>query len=255
MIRAGSLEYALARLHGRLSRRPDPGAWSGIERSRETGPVLDLIRGTTLAPLAGPLAAAPDLHGLDRASRDSWRALLDDARRWMPAIWDPAIAWCGALACVPALGHLASAEAAPAWMADDPDLAAVAKASAGERRAVLSAGPLAPLAAAWPDRSRLGGAWLAEWRRRVPRGEFEGTPLEDLTRLVSGHFTRLADSRSPATARHDDTLDAAITRRLRRHPLEPVAVFAWLALGALDIQRLRGEMARRIALPLARPVP
>jgi len=255
VILAGSLEYALSRLHARLSRRLDPAAWSGIERSRETGPVLDLVRGTNLASLAGPLAAVPDLHGLDRACRDAWRALLGDACRWMPASWYPAIAWCGALACLPALGHLAGGEAVPAWMASDPDLAAVAKASPEERRAVLAQGPLAPFAAAWPDRSRLGTAWLVEWRRRLPRGEFAGTALEEFTGLVAGHLARLADPQVPASARHDEAFDAAVTRRLRRHPLEPTAVFAWLALGALDIQRLRGEMARRIALPLARPVP
>lgn len=252
MIRAGSLEFALARLHARLARRPPAAAWRGIARSRETIPVLDLIRGTTLAPLAAPLAAAPDLHALDRVARDSWRAMLDETRRWMPPEWDRAIAWCGSLACVPALAHLALAGRAPAWMATDPDLAPVARVSPEERAAAIAAGPLAPFAPAWPEPGRLPGAWLAEWRRRVPRGEMAGTPLAELTALVAAHLAALADP--GALARGDEAFDEALTRRLRRHPLEPAAVFAWLALGALDIRRLRGEMARRIALPLARPV-
>jgi hypothetical protein len=255
VIRAGSLEFALARAHARLSRRPAPAAWLGIERSRETGPVLELVRGTTLAPLAGPLAGAPDLHALDRVSRQAWRDLLADAARWMSAEWESAIAWCGILPFVPALAHLAGGGEVPAWLAQEPELASLAKAAPEDRRAALTAGALAPFARAWPDRSRLAAAWRDEWLRRVPHGELDETPLAELARLVAEHFARIADPSAPDSKRREEAFEAVLVRRLRRHPLEPAAVFAWLALGALDIGRLRGEMARRIALPLARPVP
>ena len=38
----------------------------------------------------------------------------------------------------------------------------------------------------------------------------------------------------------------------RRHPVQPSAAFAWLALAALDLERLRGEIERRLAFPEAR---
>jgi hypothetical protein len=255
VIRAGSLEFALSRVHARLSRRPAPADWLGIERSRDTGPVLELVRGTTLAPLAGPLAGTPDLHALDRVSRQAWRDLLADTARWMPAQWESAIAWCDVLPLVPALAHIAGGGDLPAWLAQETELAPVAKAAPEDRREALAAGALAPFARAWPDRSRLAGAWHDEWLRRVPQGEFDDTPLAELARLVAGHFARLADPAAPDSTRREEAFEEALGRRLRRHPLEPAAVFAWLALGALDIGRLRGEMARRIALPLARPVP
>lgn len=255
MIRAGSLEFALARVHARLSRRPSPAAWRGIERSRETGPVLDLVRGTTLAALAPPLAAAPDLHALDRASRAAWRDLVAETARWMPPEWEPALSWCATLACVPALEHLARAGEAPAWMGDEPDLAPVARAAPQDRRAVLSAGVLAPFARAWDERSRIASAWAGEWRSRLPRGALGAKPLAGLARSIGGHLARLADPRVPDSPRRDEAFEGELVRCLRRHPLDPAAAFAWLALGALDLARLRGEMARRIALPLARPVP
>ena len=37
-----------------------------------------------------------------------------------------------------------------------------------------------------------------------------------------------------------------------RHPVQAAAAFAWLALAALDLERLRGEIERRIAFPAAR---
>jgi hypothetical protein len=255
VIGAGSVEFALARLHARLARRPSPDAWRGIEHSRDTGPVLDLVRGTTLAALAGPLAAAPDLHSLDRAAREAWHSLLDDAANWMPPAWAPAISWCGAIDRIPPLQHLAAAREPPAWMAQEADLAPIAQAAPEARRGALRAGPLAPFARAWPDASRLAAAWLDEWRRRVPRRALDDTPLAEFAGLVTGHFIRLGSDSSPATARRYEGFEAALAKCLRRHPIEPAAVFAWLALGGLDIRRLRGELARRIALPLARPVP
>lgn len=255
MIRAGSLEFALARVHARLSRRPSPFAWRGIERSRETGPVLDLVRGTTLAPLASPLAAAPDLHALDRASRAAWRDLVADTARWMPAEWEPALSWCATLACIPPLEHLARGDEAPAWMHDEPDLAPIARAAPQDRRAALAAGVLAPFAKAWGEGSRIAAAWSGEWRSRLPRGALEATPLAGLARSIGGHLARLADPRAPDSPRRDEAFEGELVRCLRRHPLDPAAVFAWLALGAVDLGRLRGEMARRVALPLARPVP
>jgi len=255
VIRAGSLEFALARVHARLPRRPSPAAWRGIERSRETGPVLDLVRGTTLAALAPPLAAAPDLHALDRASRAAWRDLVAETARWMPPEWEPALSWCGTLACIPPLEHLARGADAPSWMAEETDLAPVARAAAEDRRAALAAGVLAPFARDWGERSRIAAAWAREWRSRLPRRALEATPLAGLARSVGGHLARLANPRAPDSPRRDEAFEGELVRCLRRHPLDPAAAFAWLALGALDLARLRGEMARRIALPLARPVP
>jgi hypothetical protein len=49
-------------------------------------------------------------------------------------------------------------------------------------------------------------------------------------------------------------LEARFVACFRRHPLEPAAAFAWLGLCALDLERLRGELARRLAFPRARLV-
>ena len=49
-------------------------------------------------------------------------------------------------------------------------------------------------------------------------------------------------------------LEARFVAYFRRHPLEPAAAFAWLGICALDLERLRGELARRRAFPRARLV-
>jgi hypothetical protein len=45
------------------------------------------------------------------------------------------------------------------------------------------------------------------------------------------------------------TLQARLTLLFRRAMLDPAAAFAYLALTALDLERLRGELLRRAAFP------
>jgi hypothetical protein len=89
------------------------------------------------------------------------------------------------------------------------------------------------------------------WRHRWPAGH--GDPgLDELVRLVARH---LASFRI-APPHEANALRRAFEQRLlaffRRHPVEPSCAFAWLALAALDLERLRGEIERRLAFPEAR---
>jgi hypothetical protein len=44
-------------------------------------------------------------------------------------------------------------------------------------------------------------------------------------------------------------LQARLVLLLRRHAVEPVEAFAYLALCAVELERLRGEITRRAAFP------
>lgn len=202
---AGSLEFALARMQSRLSRRPSGPAWAAIEEARGLVPVIEAARGTTLEPLVARLPLSPDLHAVDRATRTAWSALVSEAAGWMPAEWQAALAWCD--------GSGTAGEVHPTLL---PSLA------------------------------------LPGWRRRWPAGYANDPALMGLVRLFAAHLARFRDA-----AHHEaPALRAAFAARLaflfRRHPLEPAGAFAWLALAALDLERLRGELARRVAFPEAR---
>jgi hypothetical protein len=89
------------------------------------------------------------------------------------------------------------------------------------------------------------------WRRRWPAGARE-PGLGELARLVAGHLARFR-----IAAPHEaNALRRGFEERLlaffRRHPVQACAAFAWLALAALDLERLRGEIERRLAFPAAR---
>ncbi len=136
-------------------------------------------------------------------------------------------------------------------MRDDPVYGELAERESAGFGAAPADKALAPLAAAWTDPDRIGELWLAEWRRRIPESQrtrqrghrragarprraFRGVPRPDAAR-------RLA-----AAAR---AAGAALAAVPAGGASIPSAAFIFLALAALDLERLRGEILRRVVFP------
>lgn len=246
MIECGSLEYAHARLHARHGQRLDAAAWRRIEVMRDFAQLLELARGTALQPWLVGITADSDVHRVEAVLRRHWRALVDEGVAWMPAEWQPALAWCALLPELALLQHLARGGAPAAWMEHDERWRALCAAPPAARQAVLAAGPAADLAGAWPLPQSLGAAWLDAWQRRLPRplGDAQDM-LARLVQLLIEHRRAFAEAEPSQGWLLRSALQARLTLLLRRAALEPAAVFAHLALCALDLERLRAELLRR----------
>jgi hypothetical protein len=254
MIEAGSLELALARMQARLGRRPPEAAWRAIEQSRDIAPILELCRPGSLQDVVAQLPANCDRHVVDLAIRDGWRFAVAEAKAWMPPEFASALAWLRVVPLLPFLAFLARGGDAAPWMHGEADLAAACAAQGRERAAAIAQGFLAPLAPSWNAPAELARAWHAEWRRRLPRAALTDTALARLERDVSQHLARFGVAAVHEAAPLRRALEARFVACFRRYPLEPAAGFAWLGLTALDLERLRGELARRLAFPRARLV-
>lgn len=87
-----------------------------------------------------------------------------------------------------------------------------------------------------------------EWRHRWPAGA--GDPgLADLARRVEAHLGRFRIAQPHEATALRRAFEEGLLAFFRRHPVAPSAAFAWLALAALDLERLRGEIERRLAFP------
>lgn len=241
MIEAGSLEYAHARLCARYGNRPDELDWRRIEMIRELAALLDTARATPLGAWITGIGPQADVHAIERALRDHLRMRIRAISGWMPAAWRPSLDWCAVLVDLPVLQHLARGGPPPPWLRDDP------AAPGGLGR--THDGPAAALAAGTADPDRMTALWRAEWRRRLPARGGGSALLGDFAALVAAHAAlfrnpKLADGWAQRRALH-----ARLSQMFRRATLDPAAAFIFLALSALDGERLRGELLRRAAFP------
>jgi len=252
MIGAGSFEYALPRMRARFGRRPSAGTWAAIEQARAITPIIDALKDTTLAPLVRVLPAAPDLHSVDRASRAAWDLVLAEAATWSPPAWAAAIEWCAVLPQLPALALLARGHTPAAWMAGDPDLAKLCITPVQKLAAALAGTTLAPLASGVANSERLHQLWWQHWQRLMPERAGDPGPLATLVQLLAAHFRLFPNALPHQAPQLRRQLETRLVALFRHQPLDPAAAFSWLTLTALDLERGRGELARRLAFPAAR---
>jgi hypothetical protein len=181
---------------------------------------------------------------MELAMRAHWRERVAAIAAWMPLAWRASIEWCALLVELPVLQHLARGGAAPRWLADDPLRAALR-----DDRARREPGPAALLAAAGVDPDRIAAIWRAEWDRRLP-DRSKCTPLlREAVGLIAEHAKAFRDPRAGDGWALRRALHAHLSRLFRRATLDPAAAFVFLALSALDFERLRGEILRRLAFP------
>jgi hypothetical protein len=248
---AGSVEYAYARLWARNGERPDEADWHRLEIAREFSALLDTGRALpAISDWISGIAPGGDAHEVEARLRMHWRALVAEVAGWMPDSWQSAVRWCAARIDVPVVQYLARGGTALPWMLRDPVYRDLRFDGPG---LAPDLGMLAPLAIEWRRPEAMAAAWRVEWSRRVPRESFaDEAPWRDLERAFAAHFRRF----DGATIRDGWSLRRALQARLlvlfRKAMLAPAAAFIFLALCALDFERLRGELLRRAAFPRLR---
>lgn len=254
MIDCGSLEYAQARLQARHGQRADEMAWQRLETAREFAALLDAARSSPLRAWVVGLAPHSGAHEIDKVLRAHWRATVAEAVAWMPGAWQPALAWCALLPLLPALQHLARGGAVAPWMREDIDLRALCAVATAQRATALAGGPMAALAPAWRAPQSFAAVWHRAWADRLPRPlRAEGDSLHGVVQALRAHASAFAAAPAGQGNLLRRALRARLALLLRRCAVEPAAAFIHIALCALDLERLRGELiGRAVFAPAAR---
>ncbi len=218
--------YVQARLQARHGARPDEAGWRVVEGAKSAGHFLERVRATSLDRFAARLDAQMPSHAIERILRAEWRDYVAELSGWVPPEWRQAVLWTRHAAALPILDGVARA-APPQWMHGDPELAAFSEAATGS--------------------GSVAARWFAHWCGLWPEGcERERRALDKLVVIVERQVEdlRRADPRE-TSKRYRQSLARDLVRLFRRRAATPVALFCHLALVALDLERLRGDLIRR----------
>lgn len=225
----GSFEYAQVRIQSRYAARANASAWREMEHARELSALIELARRSGFDRMVTQLQMPLGLHELDFAARQQWHERVDEVAGWMPVDWQAAVRWCSLIVTLPFIQYLAEGGVPYGWMQRDTSFADLSAQSGPE--AVAS-------------------GWYRELRRRMPRlSEEEAAHFLVFVRTVESHLGAFSQAAADEGWRHRQMLEERLNTLFRRSTLEPVAAFAFLALEWLDLERLRGEIATRIAFP------
>jgi len=236
--------YAQARLQARLSALPSEPDWERLAAARTLSGFLEEARVGVFADWIKGFSAQSRARDLERGLRRLARERIEETAGWVPESWRPAVLWLAWLSCLPLIEHLARGDPPPDWLLGDEILGWLAEPLDPERApdaAVLD------LLTRSDERSlSVGRRWRRLWIDRWPRLE-PGTRerLEALIALVARHLDTFRAARPEDAWSQRLLLRERLRLELHRHPVEPVAVFAYLGLVLLDLERLRAELLRR----------
>lgn len=245
MISVSAFAYAQARLQARYGARPSEAVWEGLHALAELPAWLEQARATALRHWLTSISVTTPPHEIECLLHTHLRDTTGEVAHWVPSGWHAAVRWTEILQDLPALAHLLRGEAAYPWMRAEQNLRAVAEAEPALRWRVLAQGPWAALATRRAEGVLLD-FWLAEWQRRWRATRVERSALEQLVALLRSSrtaFLRLDGARTAAARR---ALEARLAVLFRRGFSGPLAVFAWLLLATLELERLRGELVSRV---------
>jgi len=275
MIAGLPLEYAATRTAARLAQRPSDAQWRHWHAARGLSVLLDAVRGSNAAPAASGVGAGAGADAIELAFRVQLRTRIAECAGWAPDEWRAAVLWTQRLVDLPLVAYLAAGGKAPGWTEEDSALAedlvtreaapspgasrnplplmrarAVlpSPASAGEGTGVRAASASTPSSAAIGEvhlhRTLLD--WLTHWRTLwPPLGADDRAALEALVATISRHLLRFGAAAPEDAAALRAELQTRLLAGARQHAARPVALFAALALHALDLERLRAEFLLR----------
>ena len=239
--------YAQARAQARLGERLPESGWRLLESTLSLPQFLTSARNTVLAPRVRHLSGAVAPHAIERTLRDDWRTEVAAVSRWMPEPWLSAVTWTTWLPYLDSVAWLMREEAVLEWMRHDAILSELAFDDVAARRLAIIESPLSPLTGQ-DSPEDLQAHWLDRWMALLPSmSDDETTGFRALVDAVSRYRDSTSRRDASRSAQRDAraTLAKRATHLIHCHAEEPVVVFSYLVLVALDLQRLRYGLLRR----------
>jgi len=251
---AANFAYMQARVQARHGMRPDAPVWPQLQGAAGLGNYLHAAQRTTLSPWVSGLHVTHGSHEIEHALRRQFRTYIDLVAHWLPTRWADSVHWIRQLPDLPALQHLLSGESAPAWMLEDARLRLFASENSAVRTEAMLDSDWRYLVLAQQRGVALGDAWIENWQRHWPGPARLRAGMTHLGGLFQAHIKALHAIPRGSTPLQRESLMRQLQAAFRRYSFQPAAACAHLALVALDLEKLRGELVSRALFPDAAEV-
>lgn len=240
-----SFAYVQVRLQVRHGARPDEAVWRHLQGTSDFANYLQLARHTPLRPWVATLDPGQDSDAIEAELRRLFRRHVDEVAGWVVPAWKPAVSWVRRLPELPALQHLFTGEPVPAWLQDDPEMHAMGCLPVDARLEAVRQSDCNIFFTAWQAGESLPDAWLAHWRKLWPKTARHDRGLDALGTALRGYLRVLQAETCDSVQARCEALQLQLASHFRRHSFHPAAVFSHLALTALELARLRGDLLVR----------
>jgi hypothetical protein len=241
--------YIQARLQARHGQRPDDTLWRRLQSVGDLASYIHIARKTKLRPWMLGLHATQGSHAIELSLRRQFRAYVDDISHWLPGSWGVTIRWVKRLPDLPALQQLLTTESVPVWILNDPALRAFGSENPTARAEAMLNSDCACLLRAWNRGQTLDEGWFEYWQSQWPDNTRHKAGLAYLGRMIKQHIQMLRSQSGRSSDPQRETLARHLLVAFRRYSFQPAVVYAHLALTALDLERLRGDLVRRALFP------
>lgn len=239
---AADWDAAQARLQGLRSRRPSVAEWIALEATLGLDEYLARARQPPFGRWIESLSAEPALHEIDRVLRAAFRSECARLAGWYGEPWNRPLAQLAAIVDLPLLAGLSHGAVLPASAGDDPVWRKLMAAPA-DARFQIATGLQLPPADSRPDMELLE-SWVRVWLASLPAGAPDTRAgFAELARVVADFRRRSAAAAAAAPAMR---MHERLALLFRRHAGTPVAMACEIAAAALDLQRLRAGLVRRL---------
>lgn len=237
--------YMQARLQARHGLRPEARIWHRLQGTPDLASYLHAARKTPLSPWVIGLHATHGTHEIEHALRLQFREYVDQVAHWLPTQWAGTLHWLALLPDLPAMRHLLSGEAAPAWMLNNPRLRPFTSENMATRIQAMLDSSWHDIVAAWHGGQSPADAWLIHWQSRWPRPVGLQAGMRYLSGLFQQQLWQAREQTPASTQRQRERLTQQLQSAFRRYSFQPAAACAHLGLVALDLEQLRNDLVSR----------
>jgi len=240
------IAYAQARIQSRYGQRAGASVWLKLHNINDLGSYLQSAQQSPLRHWVLGLSSNHSSHEIELTLRQKYRHHVDEVANWMPMEWKHNLQWIKRLVDLPVINYLVNGGEPLQWMKSDPYLSGFTADDPAMRQLALRQAGSRIMLEHWSRSGSILTGWLAQWYSLLPRGAQRDRGMVALEALLNEQM-QLQSRQQPAVAPADyETIFERLRLIFRHNAFQPAAVYAYLAIVALDLHRIRSDLMQRL---------